>query len=241
MVSKLLGIVFIVSGFLEIIIPIILGLYIIRKFGTSWRNWFVGALMFILSLIRLPLNAFATQLVVSSSTGSLTYILVLLIPVLAAGVFEETARYVGLKYIIKNDTYETGLTYGAGHGGIESILLVGFNVLFVGIFILSKPQLLSPVLIQALNVMPTYFPLIGVYERLIAMTAQIGFSLMVMISIKNNDLRYFILAIGLHAFFDYLAIAVVDYSIVASEMLLTVFVLGQGYWLSRIIKTESIK
>jgi len=197
--------------------------------------------MFILSLIRLPLNAFATQLVVSSSTGSLTYILVLLIPVLAAGVFEETARYVGLKYIIKNDTYETGLTYGAGHGGIESILLVGFNVLFVGIFILSKPQLLSPVLIQALNVMPTYFPLIGVYERLIAMTAQIGFSLMVMISIKNNDLRYFILAIGLHAFFDYLAIAVVDYSIVASEMLLTVFVLGQGYWLSRIIKTESIK
>jgi len=72
MVSKLLGIVFIVSGFLEIIIPIILGLYIIRKFGTSWRNWFVGALMFILSLIRLPLNAFATQLVVSSSTGSLT-------------------------------------------------------------------------------------------------------------------------------------------------------------------------
>ena len=146
-----------------------------------------------------------------------------------------------MKYIIKNDTYETGLTYGAGHGGIESILLVGFNVLFVGIFILSKPQLLSPVLIQALNVMPTYFPLIGVYERLIAMTAQIGFSLMVMISIKNNDLRYFILAIGLHAFFDYLAIAVVDYSIVASEMLLTVFVLGQGYWLSRIIKTESIK
>ena len=240
MVSSTLGAVFIVSGLLEIVIPLIFGLYLTRRLGTSWKTWFVGAVMLIVSLVRLPLNSYLSRLVLNESMGSLSYILMILVPSLTAGIFEETARYLGFKYIIKDNTYENGLTYGAGHGGIESILLVGFNVLSVGFLILMNPSVLSPILLDALLVTPAYLPLIGLYERIMAMIAQIGFSFMVMEFIKKDDVRYFVAAIGLHALFDYLAVAVVNYSILASEILVTGFALGLGYWTYKKVRAEGI-
>ena len=240
MVSSTLGAVFIVSGLLEIVIPLILGLYLTRRLGTSWKTWFVGAGMLLVSLVRLPLNSYLSQLVLNTFVGSLSYILMILIPSLMAGIFEETARFLGFKYLIKDNTYENGLTYGAGHGGIESILLVGLNVLSVGLLILTNPTVLSPILIDALLVTPAYLPLIGLYERIMAMIAQIGFSVMVMESIRNDDVRYFAAAIGLHALFDYLAVAVVNYSILASEILVTGFALGIGYWAYKEVRAEGI-
>lgn len=42
---------------------------------------------------------------------------------LAAGVFEETARYLGLSFLCRRDaSLVTGFAYGIGHGGIEAIL-----------------------------------------------------------------------------------------------------------------------
>ena len=240
MVSSTLGAVFIVSGLLEIVIPLILGLYLTSRLGTSWKTWFVGAIMLIVSLVRLPLNSYLSQLVLNASVGSLSYSLMILIPSLTAGIFEETARFLGFKYLIKDNTYENGLTYGAGHGGIESILLAGLNVLSVGFLILTNPNVLSPILLDALLVTPEYLPLIGLYERIMVMIAQIGFSVMVMASIRKDDVRYFAAAIGLHTFFDYLAVAVVNYSILASEILVTGFALGLGYWAYKKVRAEGI-
>jgi uncharacterized membrane protein YhfC len=240
MVSSTLGVIFIVSGLLEIVIPIIFGLYLTRRLGTSWKTWLIGAVMLIVSLIRLPLNSFLSRIVLNASVGSLSYILMILIPSLTAGIFEETARYLGFKYIIKDNTYENALTYGAGHGGIESILLVGLNILSVGLLIQMNPNALSPILLDALLVTPVYLPLVGLYERIMAMIAQIGFSFMVMSFIKKDDARYFIAAIGLHALFDYLAVAVVNYSILASEILVSGFALGLGYWTYKKVRTEGI-
>ena len=111
MLSTTLGTVFVVSGLLEIGIPLALGFYVTRRFGTNWKTWFVGALMFIVSLIRVPLNTYASQLVLSIPIGPLTYSLLIIIPSLTAGIFEEAARYVGFRYLIKDDSYEKGLTY----------------------------------------------------------------------------------------------------------------------------------
>jgi hypothetical protein len=69
-VSSTLGASFIVSGLLEIIIPLGIGFYITRKFGTSWKNWFIGALMFLLSLVRIPLNAYANQVLFYGTRNS---------------------------------------------------------------------------------------------------------------------------------------------------------------------------
>ena len=240
MSSTTLGAVFIASGLLEIGIPLGLGFYVTRRFGTSWKTWFVGALMFIVSLIRVPLNIYASQLVLSGPVSPLTYSLLIIIPSLTAGVFEEVARFVGFKFLIKDNSYKKGLTYGAGHGGIESILLVGLNVFSVGVVLLTNPEVLPPVQLEALLTTPAFLPLVGVYERIMAMTAQIGFSVMVLESVRRNDVKYLAAAIGLHALLDFLVVSVVSYSILASELLITGFALGLGYWAYNRLNDEGI-
>ena len=225
---------------MEIIIPLALGFYITRKFGTSWKNWFVGALMFILSLTRIPLNAYANQIILAAPVTQWTYSLLALAPSLTAGVFEEMARYIGFKFIIKDDTYEKGLTYGAGHGGIESIMLVGVSVLSVGVVILTSPEVLPPGQLEMILATPIYMPLVGLYERLMAMIVQIGFSVIVLESVRREDVRYLFAAIGLHTLLDFLAVSVVGYSILYSEILVTGFALGLGYWTYNRLRDEQI-
>ena len=240
MSASTLGAVLVVSGALEIIIPLILGFYVMRRFDTSWKTWVVGAQMFIVSLIRVPLNAYASKRVLSVPVGPLTYILLIAIPSLTAGIFEEAARYLGLRYFIKDDSYEKGLTYGAGHGGIESILLVGLNVLSVGVTLIRSPEALPPAQLDSLLATPFYLPLVGVYERIIAMAVQIGFSVMVLVSIRRKDVKYLLAAIGLHAFLDFLAVYVAGYNILYSELLITGFAVGLGYWAIKVLREEGI-
>lgn len=240
MSSSTLGIIFTISGLLEIIIPLALGFYVTRRFGTSWRTWLVGGAMFILSLVRIPLNSYALQMLFSAPINPLTNTLLILVPSLTAGIFEEVARFVGFMYLIKDDSYENGLTYGAGHGGIESILIVGLNVLSIGIILLTNPEAFPPIQLDAILTTPTYLPLVGLYERIIAITIQISFSIMVLESIRRKDLRYLVVAIGLHTLLDYLAISIVNYGILYSEILVSGFALGLGLWCYNRLRDDGI-
>lgn len=48
---------------------------------------------------------------------------------LAAGLFEETARLLGLRSLCKKDAAPAiGFAYGVGHGGFEAILLTGMRL-----------------------------------------------------------------------------------------------------------------
>jgi uncharacterized membrane protein YhfC len=235
-----IGSAFIVSGLLEILIPIAVGFYVIRRFGTSWRNWFSGALMFMVSLIRIPLNGYITQLILAGTLTSYTYSLLVLAPSLTAGIFEETARYIGFKLLIKDDAYEKGLTYGAGHGGIESMMLVGLNVLSIGVILLTNPEALPPGQLAPILATPIYLPLVGLYERIMTMIIQIGLSIMVLESIRKSDKRYLIAAVGLHTMLNFLAVSAVGYGVIVSEMIVTAFAIGLGYWTYRRLKGAGI-
>jgi len=240
MASTLIGSVFIVSGLLEIIIPLIIGFYLTRRLGTSWKTWFVGALMFIVSLIRIPLNTFVSQLVLSSPNSPITFSLLVLIPSLTAGLFEETARYVGFRYLIKDDTYEKGLMYGAGHGGIESILIVGVSVLSVGVILFTSPEVLPPGQLEAILATPAYLPLVGLYERLMVMIIQIGLSIMVLESVRRKDARHLLAAIGIHALLNFMSISVAGFGVIISELLITGFAVGVGYWAYNRLRDEGL-
>ena len=48
----------------------------------------------------------------------------------AAGIFEETARFIVFKTIMKKDTDpRNSIMYGIGHGGIESVLVAGTGLI----------------------------------------------------------------------------------------------------------------
>src|SRR5699024_12503314 len=49
---------------------------------------------------------------------------------LAAGVFEEIGRFIGFRFLLKKfRSWKDGIAYGIGHGGIESMLVVGMIAL----------------------------------------------------------------------------------------------------------------
>lgn len=237
--STNLGASFTIAGLLEILIPLGLGFYVTRRFNTSWKQWFVGALMFLISLIRVPLNGYASQLILQAPITQMTYIYLTLVPSFTAGLFEETARYIGLRYIIKDSSYEKGLTYGVGHGGIESIFLVGLSVLSVGMLLITGSNAIPADQMEVILATPVIMPMVGLYERIMAMIMQIGFSIMVVESLRKGN-KYLLAAIALHTFADFLLVSVVSQSILYAEVIATGFALGLGYWTYNRLRDEGI-
>lgn len=229
------GLVYLTAGFLEIIIPVIVGFYTVRKYGTSWKVFGIGAIMFLLSLIRLPLNQYISLAISNMNFGSYTYALLVAFPSLTAGIFEESARYIAYKYIVKDYSIGNGLTLGSGHGGIESILLVGVNVLVVGIYLLTNPSIIPQPQLDAIVGSPSYLALVGLYERIMVIIFHICLSVIVLMTFRTGRKIYFGSAIALHFMINFFSVMASQYGIILSELVVTIFTLGTGYWVFRII------
>lgn len=135
-----------------------------------------------------------------------------------AGLFEEVGRYLAFTTILKKRLdWKNAVAFGIGHGGIESILLVGFTYisnLMVSVMINSGmydsmiaqyPQQ-EDALMQVKNTLvetPSYMYLLGGAERIFAFLIHIGLSVLIMEGIrKKKGLLYLGLAILLHMVID---------------------------------------
>lgn len=105
--------------------------------------------------------------------------------------------------------------FGAGHGGVEAILVIGAAVagalvlLLMGDQILAqiqtaKPEEASAVAAQiaAIRGMQWWTPLIAIGERAMAITLHIALTLLVLRAVVRRELRWLWLAILFHAFVD---------------------------------------
>jgi uncharacterized membrane protein YhfC len=136
-----------------------------------------------------------------------------------AGIFEESARFIAFKILKRKYTgIGTALSYGIGHGGIESALLAGSSMLLAIAasvlintgnveFITGRFQgeALTAInaQIEALHTMAPYMFLISGLERMMAITIQLALTVIVFYSVyKEKRLIYFPLAIFLHAIAD---------------------------------------
>lgn len=224
------GVSFAVAGLLEIVYPLALAYYLKRSLGTDWRVFFIGCALFLASLIRIPLNNYATVAILGADLGLYTMTLVYVFPSITAGVFEEGARYIAYRSLVKEHTLENGLMYGAGHGGIESIFLVGANVLSVGVILLTNPATIPASQLAAIEATPLYLPFVGFYERIMAIIIQISLSVVVLESFRKRDMRYLAAAILIHFALNFLVVMTMGYGILYAEMAVTGFALGLGYW-----------
>ena len=126
--------------------------------------------------------------------------LLIFLSLLFPGLFEETGRYICFKYFIKNDKDKIeSISYGIGHGGIESFM-IGAALLQ---FIFAKDILIEKgVLKQDMTFGPIFM---GVIERFVCVFLQISFSVLVYKAYKDNNIRYYLLAIFFHDFVDFFA------------------------------------
>lgn len=134
---------------------------------------------------------------------------------ITAGLFEEFGRYAGYRLLLKRRTaWSDGFAFGLGHGGIESILLIGMsyvnNLLYSvvintggwGELAALLPQGTADQIFAALTGTPPYSFLLAGVERVFAITIQVAFSLLVLYGVRTKRFRYVLLAVALHLLVD---------------------------------------
>ena len=190
---------FILTILIQIGAPIALGWWLHRRYKVGWGIFGVGVLTFLGSqVVHLPLLGALNRLPASARflldpvIYPLNYALVL---GLLAGICEETARWVGFRLLKERGRrWGSALMLGAGHGGVESIL-VGVTVLInLVVFALVRSggtvgflpaETIAEVQAQmdAFFGLPFLTPLAGAVERIFALVLQVTLTVMVWLSL----------------------------------------------------------
>lgn len=198
------------SAVLALGAPVGLLLFWRKKTGAPWRGALVGAAMFFLFALVLEQIPHLLLLRPDGFIMSHTWAYVLY-GTLAAGIFEETGRLVGFRFLLRRQSgRETSVMYGIGHGGIESLLLGGVAaVANLAVSLQYNAGTLTGDLLAAvpaaLAASPAYFLAIGV-ERLVTICLHIALSVLVFQAVKRPGKRWlYPAAILLHAGMDVFA------------------------------------
>ena len=202
------------------VVPIAACIVMVHKWKGKVRisGFFIGAATFILFAMILERILHA---VILGATGTLLTGSIWLYAIyggLAAGLFEETGRFLAMKFCMKNTlNRENAILYGIGHGGIEAILVVGLTFVNNLIYaLLINSGSLSSVLsaydadtqqtvLQQLTVLgttPSYLFYIAGIERINAMLLHVVLSYLIYLAVKSRKTGLYVLSIFLHAILD---------------------------------------
>ena len=235
----MLTIAYALNALLMILLPILLGIFLARKFKLSWRLFIFGGLAFILSqLFHLPLNAVLTRVIPGLGAGGAVWLQALVFGFTAA-ITEEIARYSILRNNLKDArSWKSALMYGAGHGGFEAMILgilAGLTLVNM-IALQNNPDALAALpadkmaLVQeqltAFWAMPWYLALMGVVERISALIIQISLAVIVMQVFLRKNKSWLWLAVGWHWLVDAAAVlSAARFSIPITELIIGVLAL----------------
>ena len=218
-----LAVTHLINGILMIVIGVGMGILLIRHFGTGWRLWWIGATTFIISQIgHIPFNAlvglFMRRGAIPAPPDEYSLVFTAVFLGLSAGIWEECTRYAAYRWwAVDARSWPKGLVMGAGHGGIEAIIL-GLLVLYTYVQMLALrgadlTQTIPPDLIemaqQQINAywsLPWYTTFLGSIERLFAMIAQLTLSVLVLQVFTRKRVYWLFVAIFWHALIDALAV-----------------------------------
>jgi uncharacterized membrane protein YhfC len=209
-----------ISVAIMIVGPFVAAHILTRHLSVGWRIFWLGGLVFIVSqvVLRLPLvsaiqAAIAPQIV---NSPALSFALGTGLAFTAA-LFETGGRWIGYRFLLRRDpqTWNTGVVFGLGHGGIESAVLIGGIALaqLAALLTTTEATLAAMPTLQAeaLRTLaaavaqgPAWLGLAGAWERVVGVTFHIAMSLLVLQSFVRNERRWTFYALGAHFLLDFL-------------------------------------
>ena len=213
----------ILSSIFEIFLPFILSFIWTKYFNGKIYSIFIGILGFICSI---GLEGIFLSMIskIIKKTSTTFYI----IGIISPGLFEETGRYTCLKYLLKKDKLKNiSVSYGIGHGGIESIM-VGITLLsylFLGEIFIEKGILKESITF--------YTCLMSSCERLFSVILHISLSIIVYKAVKKEKNNYYIFSIILHDILDiigFLKVKNIITSIFIIELMIAIFSLCTAFY-----------
>lgn len=226
-VSTLTILAIIFTMFVSIGGPVFLCFLVVKKFHARLYPAVIGAATF--AFFVLVLESLMHKAVLGATGDVITGNIWLygLYGGLAAGLFEETGRYLAMRFYMKKSmTKENSLMYGVGHGGIESVMLVGMSYisnLMVALMINGNGlgSLLAGLddataaatteQLSALWTLPSYQFFFAGIERISAMMLQIALSYLVYRAVKEKQMKFYGIAIGIHFAVDAVTVILSGY------------------------------
>lgn len=204
-----------ISALVGVAIPAVLYVLFRKKGKANHLPFWIGCITFVLIALVLEqlMYSFLMKLPVwTVITGNVW--LYGLVGGFFAGLFEETGRFVAFKTVLhkKRGNDANALMYGAGHGGVEAVILLSVSMVINLIFSLQYnagiPSSLGTVsAAQQLIALPSWMFLVGAVERLCAVALHISLSVLVWFAAKNGKRFWlFPLAILLHLVVDMAAV-----------------------------------
>jgi len=208
------------NGLLMLAAPLALGAILARRLRAPWSLYAAGAAGFMGSqVLHIPFNLAVLSPALQRAglvpgSGFPAEMLGPALLGLSAGLFEETARYLVYRWVGRQGrSWAGGLMLGAGHGGLEAILL-GLLVLYgffqavayqgadLSALVPAEQAAAAEANLNAYWSAPAPAALLGAVERLLAICIQLGLSILVLQSIRRQNALWLVLAIGWHALVD---------------------------------------
>lgn len=226
--NSILTFTHLLNGLLMVGIPVLLGVFLTRKFRIGWRLWWIGAATFVLSQIgHIPFNIvvgllFERGILPTPAINQIVFAAIF--GGLSAGVWEETFRYGTLRWWAKDArSWSKSLVLGSGWGGLEAIILGLLVLVNYGVMVAVRfgdltsllPEDQAAALSQQMAAywsLPWPMTLLGALERVFAITMQIALTVIVLQVFTRKNIAWLFLAIGWHALVDALAVYFVSTS-----------------------------
>jgi uncharacterized membrane protein YhfC len=203
---------------LMIAMPIGLAVFLTHKFHLSWRLWWIGAAIFVLSQVgHIPFNALVAPFIRNSIIALPVFWQTILLGIfygLSAGLFEELSRYGMFRWWAKDArSWKKALLAGAGHGGAEAVILGAVTLFaFVQFATLRNADIsrivpaaqvdLARQQVHAFWSLPWYDAMLGALERLFTIPVQICFAVLVLQTFTRKRWYWVWLAVLYHALID---------------------------------------
>ncbi|MBP1703734.1 MAG: hypothetical protein H6Q38_2841 [Chloroflexi bacterium] len=231
----------ILNALLMIGLPLLLAIFLKRRYKHSWVLFFSGVVGFIVSQVgHIPFNYLLTLLfqrnVLPAPPQEYQLIFNAIVLGLSAGLWEELVRYGTLRWWIGKNvrTWSQALFFGNGWGGIEAIILGGLallaffqllamrNIDLSGLIPAAQLELVRQQ-IESYWTMPWYNSLMGAYERAWTLIIQISFTVLVLQAFTRGKIIWVWLAVAWHALIDALAVYIAGTSgFEAAEVAVTI-------------------
>lgn len=211
------------AGVFTVVLPLGLGIFFWKKAGGRWRFFFLGCVIF--PAFALVLEQQVHGLLLGGSLGPAiqgNLWLYALYAGLMAGIFEECGRWLAFKVSLRwSRGPEDALMYGAGHGGIEAVLLAGMTMVNNIIISLALnrggleavEKLMGPIpeagmtAIRGIAATPAGLYFWAAFERLSAVGLHIALSVLVYTAVRNRGKWYwFPAAVLIHTLVDMAAV-----------------------------------
>ena len=206
---------------ISIALPLGLGIYFRKAKRADILPFFIGCAVMI--LFAFVLESFVHQAVFRSPVGetiqNTTWMYALYGGAMAA-LFEETGRLLAFRTVLRKNRNNdaNALMYGAGHGGIEALVILGItslnNIIWSVLINTGNLSVLTGALTgdllkqaeeaaQTLITTPSWHFLMGGVERILAVVLQISLSVLVWFAVKEKTYRRgYVIALLIHLAVD---------------------------------------